>query len=367
MIKSLDILNFQAHKESHFDFVPGVNVITGQSDAGKTSSMRSMQWAMTNRPTGDAFKNWDASPKDSIAVEITLDNGSVALTRENGKNTYLLTKNGEEQSFSAIKTDVPEEIKQLLNLPEGNIQTQHQSYFLLQDSPGEVARKLNELIGLDIIDTMFKNINSKIREASSEATRLKSDRDRIENELENFVNLAAIEKLITSIEKNEAIASGIVSTLYDLKKSAATLTAIKNERQRLSKILVLEPLVNKINVKIEQVLDLKNKQINLISFLVTLRDIKSMREEDKAWIELEPYYNVMQAKIQTLKETKERKGQISSAYLVLTNIRKSKQMETNRMEAFQTSYTDLLLEAKICPTCGTKMDSKKIISIMKEL
>lgn len=367
MIKSLDILNFQAHKESHLDFVPGVNVITGQSDAGKTSIMRSMQWTITNRPTGDAFKNWSASPKDDIAVEIVLDNASIALTRENGKNTYLLTKDGEDQSFSAIKTDVPEEIKQTLNLPEGNIQTQHQSYFLLQDSPGEVARKLNELIGLDIIDTMFKNINSKIREATGQITLFKSERDRIEKELEKFSNLDKIEKLITSIEKNEAIASGITSALNDLTKSAATLMYIKTERQRESDFLALESFINKINSKIEQVLNLKNKQINLISLLVNLKDIKSMREEDNAWIELEPYYNTMQAKIQTLKEIKERNQKISSAYLVLKNIQKSRQIEINRLEAFQTSYTDLLLEAKICPTCGTKIDAKKITSIMKEL
>lgn len=367
MIKSLDILNFQAHKESHLDFVPGVNVITGQSDAGKTSIMRSMQWTITNRPTGDAFKNWSASPKDDIAVEIVLDNASIALTRENGKNTYLLTKNGEDQSFSAIKTDVPEEIKQTLNLPEGNIQTQHQSYFLLQDSPGEVARKLNELIGLDIIDTMFKNINSKIREATGQITLFKSERDRIEKELEKFSNLDKIEKLITSIEKNEAIASGITSALNDLTKSAATLMYIKTERQRESDFLTLESPMNDLSAKIKKFLELQNKRLVLTSYLTTLKDIADMREEDKAWIDLEPYYNVIQAKIQTLKETKERKQKISSSYVVLANIRKSRQMETNKMEAFQISYTDLLLETKICPTCGTKIDAKKITSIMKEL
>lgn len=367
MIKSLDILNFQAHKESHFDFVPGVNVITGQSDAGKTAVMRSMQWVMANRPTGDAFKNWDASPKDDIAVEITLDNASVALTRENGKNTYLLTKDGVDQSFSAIKTDVPEEIKQVLNLPEGNIQTQHQSYFLLQDSPGEVARKLNELIGLDIIDTMFKNINSKIRETTGQISMLKSERDGIEKELEKFANLDKIEKLITSIEKNEAVASGIASSLNDLTKCVATLTNIKTERQRLLPFLDLEVPVNLLMEKITEVSLLKQKRQGLENILNSYKRIQEAKEEDGAWIELEPHYNVIQAKIETLKVIKEQKQKISSAYLVLTNIQKSRQMEINKLEGFQTSYADLLLEAKICPTCGTVIDENKVAAIMEEL
>ena len=42
MIKSVGIVNFQSHEETAIEFSPGLNVIAGGSDAGKSSILRAI-------------------------------------------------------------------------------------------------------------------------------------------------------------------------------------------------------------------------------------------------------------------------------------------------------------------------------------
>jgi exonuclease SbcC len=147
MIKSLEISNFQSHKDSAFEFSDGVNVITGSSDSGKSSVIRSLIWILKNRPTGDSIKNWDASDKEDVSVALEFDNGWITKKRTKTKSQYLT----EDGIYEALRSDVPEEIQKISNITDFNLQTQHQPYFLLQDSPGEVARKLNDLVGVSVL------------------------------------------------------------------------------------------------------------------------------------------------------------------------------------------------------------------------
>ncbi len=55
MIKSAKLINFQSHIDSLLEFHSGVNSITGQSDSGKSSILRAINWVIHNKPSGDAF------------------------------------------------------------------------------------------------------------------------------------------------------------------------------------------------------------------------------------------------------------------------------------------------------------------------
>ena len=50
MIKSIHVVGFQSHADSTIEFDPGVNVLIGQSDSGKTAVVRALDWALNNRP-----------------------------------------------------------------------------------------------------------------------------------------------------------------------------------------------------------------------------------------------------------------------------------------------------------------------------
>lgn len=102
----MHIKNFQSHKDSHLDFHPGVDVIVGPSDSGKTAIIRALRWLVWNRPTGDAVRSWWGGD-----TEVSMSLPTSSISRIKGKeNQYTL--NG--LVFKAIGTDVPEEISKEL-------------------------------------------------------------------------------------------------------------------------------------------------------------------------------------------------------------------------------------------------------------
>lgn len=155
MIKRIHLKNFQGHGDTMIELSSGVNVITGQSDVGKSSVVRALRWLILNRPSGggDLFRRHGSGEKSTVSVEIGLDDEVSILRFRGAKNGYTVG----DKTLVAIRTDVPTEVSDLLNFGPQNLQTQHQPYFLLMDSPGDVARKLNEVCGLDVIDDCLSN------------------------------------------------------------------------------------------------------------------------------------------------------------------------------------------------------------------
>jgi exonuclease SbcC len=160
MIKKVAIQNFQIHKETELEFKEGMNVIAGSSDNGKSSIIRAIRWVLMNRPTGFAFHTHGA--KDDTAVCIVFGDYECVTRRKGEKNTGGY--HYRQDTFAALRTDVPPEIQRVLNLSDINIQSQHDPYFLLQDSPGEVAKKLNVVAGLGIIGDTIKKANNVVRD-----------------------------------------------------------------------------------------------------------------------------------------------------------------------------------------------------------
>lgn len=363
MIKSLSLENFQSHVYSALFFHKGVNVITGVSDSGKSAIIKAFNWIINNRPSGEDFKNWNASEKDQMAAEITTEDNSIAIMRNNNKTIYT-TK---DQTFSAIKTDVPEEIKNILNIADYNIQTQFQSYFLLQDSPGEVARKLNELVGLDIIDILYKNIASEIRETNSLIVSSKNERDSINEDLKKYENLADIEKIIKTIEKTYQENAVIESSLSFLKEKSTLLEEIKTERNKLNTILCLESKQISILKEIDENQITWNYINNLKTVLKNLTELKEETEEDTMWLEIEkPCIDILN-QIEQLSETSSKQNELTSSIKTFTNIKDQQKRETQKRNESKIQYMKLLTTAKICPTCASKIDQTRLKEIEKSL
>jgi recombinational DNA repair ATPase RecF len=189
MITTLKIQNFECWKEAEFEFSTGVNVIVAKpgihaSDCGKSSIIRAIQWVTLNQPADDSIiSNWCGN-KDETIVEITFDSGNtVKRLRSKSKNLYYL--NGQE--FAAFgRGNVPEEIQKVINFSDLNIQTQANSFFLLKETPGEIARYLNQIVRLDKIDSSQSYADHKIRNLNNQITNTQNNYKKKRNELKNL-------------------------------------------------------------------------------------------------------------------------------------------------------------------------------------
>lgn len=159
MIEKIQILNFQKHGKQQIKLSPGLNCITGPSDAGKSSILRALMWPATNKPAGSAFVKQGAK---ECAVRVQLEDNTVTRTRSK-ENSYTL--NGTRLvSFGA---GVPEGVEAAFNISDVNYQAQHDSPFWLTLNPGQAAAALNQLSGLDKTDVAMTRLRTAQKRAKA--------------------------------------------------------------------------------------------------------------------------------------------------------------------------------------------------------
>jgi exonuclease SbcC len=245
MIKSLAIKNFQSHKDTLIKFDPGVNVIVGSSDSGKTAIIRALRWLVWNRPTGDEMRsNWGGQTEVVVGFE---DGRKVIRKKENNINEYHRFQEnatGYHRVYKAFGTSVPEDIRKILNIREINLQQQLDNPFLLTSSPGEVAAHFNRIAGLDRIDQGIKQVNKWIRGIETTVVHKQQDVDKYTAQLEDFNHLEQFEADVEVLEEMEERRNKQRSKQLAL---ATLLDAIEKTRELmygLNEVLEDEELIN---------------------------------------------------------------------------------------------------------------------------
>jgi exonuclease SbcC len=292
MINEISIQNFQSHKQTHIVFKKGLNVITGSSDSGKSSVIRALLWVVNNRPSGDSIRNWNSSSKDGVTVNLVADNFSIEKKRLNGKSSYSYkNEEGDSIYYEAIKTDVPEEIVKNLDLSEFNIQTQHQPYFLLNDSGGEIAKKLNDLVGLSVIDNLFKNINSSITSISRELQVIELDIKEKEEAIKSTEYLEEISKEIARLDISVKEHKELQESFLEIDSALERYFAIYDESESLEVFIDSEERVNQLKELLNEYVALSDKEEELKENLDDVFEAQSDRNKyAKQLLQLESEY-----------------------------------------------------------------------------
>lgn len=268
MISKVEIQNFQAHKKSSIAFGPGVNVIRGSSDNGKSSLIRAIYWALFNRPSGTGFLTWGAAA--STFARLHFDNGAIVLREKDKKtNFYMRRINGgdtNQDKFQALRTDVPTEISDTHQLEAFNVQRQHDRYFLLQDSPGEVGRQLNEVMNLSVIGATLAAATRYVGGKKATVGQLIAEKQSLENQ---FHALPPIETLLPHIEKcNEQ-----AKLLIEFQQVSTQVAAVYGEYAAAHARFAAIPDVGELVPTVQEVvaaLGVHHEQSRAIANLTTL-------------------------------------------------------------------------------------------------
>lgn len=279
MIEELKITNFQSHKNTHIKFSPGVNVIVGPSDSGKTTMMRALIWIIRNKPSGDSFK----STWENKGTEVSTKLKDVWISRKRGKkNCYTIEEKGSTTNLKAMGQAVPQEVEQLFNISDLNLQSQFDKPFLLDSSSGEVARYLNSVINLDTIHNSLNSIGKTIRKENWQITLEEETLQKKEEELLEYEWLDEADKRLAKVEKLVDINKK--DRLNFVKLQDTTFVLLKHEKQlqATTPILKAEKKVNLLIEKNKQVKNIENKY-EALSELVS--EIKKVQEEINATLE----------------------------------------------------------------------------------
>lgn len=232
------IRNFQSHKETQIELSSTVNSLEGVSDSGKSAVLRAMLWALTNKPDGTAFAScWAKNKKGEIQAPVSVSIDNITRIRSKEFNGYIRYGVNGEERYEALKGAVPVEIERAVNIGAVNIQRQMDPPFLLSSTPGEAARYLNSLVGLEEIDTYQKALKGKSRD---NANSLKDENARLaeaEKNLAKYDWVDVAKEKVAGLEK----VCGVVEVLEsDIAALGALdeLTHLSESIQRTGRVLI---------------------------------------------------------------------------------------------------------------------------------
>tara|TARA_Y100000310_G_scaffold345185_1_gene462479 strand:+ start:20474 stop:21376 length:903 start_codon:yes stop_codon:yes gene_type:complete len=261
MINSLSISNFQSHKDSTLEFDRGVNIITGQSDSGKSAILRALNWVVNNKPSGDAFRsNWGGA----TFVEIELDDTSLYRIKDKKNNDYC----HRTEIFKSFGQDVPDEIKQLINFSPLNMQGQLESPFLLAMSGGEVARYLNKIVHLDVIDKSLFNIGRVLNKERQDCAYTCKDLEEVKEKIKEYVWIDEAEGCLVKLETFANTLECQKNRNFELQITINKIIGLEEDIEEVSKLTQYEDELNKL-IKHQELIKTNENRVGRLNVIIT--------------------------------------------------------------------------------------------------
>lgn len=208
MINSVHLKNFQCHVDRTIEFDPGINIIVGESRKGKSAIFRALLFALLNESKKTNIVNWDAKFAE---VTVGINNSIIVRTKGATRNEYKI----DDMLLKAFGVDVPDEVKKITKIDEINVERQHDPYFLISETAGNLGKYFNELVGLDCIDEAFV----KSTAIQSDTTgKLKAKKEQLDELMQKKEQLSFLEGC-----------SGAFDRLLDVNKELEGITIAERE------------------------------------------------------------------------------------------------------------------------------------------
>ena len=302
---------------------------------------------------GFGYRNYSAKTKDPFSSIIEFDdNTKIGLD----KKDYVL--NG--KTITKFGATVPYEVEDTIALNDLNIQSQHENYFLLQDTPGNVAKRLNELVNLDIIDFVLKNVNSDIRSTNKETEEYRVKVSNTKDAIDVFKRLPHVEKLVSSLEE-KVDACDADRNVLDVVQSIYTSVVLNEDKiKEIGEWLTIENSVDAIMALFLKKDEMRDSLVSVESSIETInvyqKRIDSYDHIITAESKLEKISEAIKTHDTAQKEINVVNGLLSD---LERNIEGLSVLEIEIRDKKQ-KLIDLLLSAKVCPFCGCKTTKKDI-------
>lgn len=277
MLNKIVLKQFQCHAKTTIEFDPLITTLTGKSDAGKSSIIRALRWVTSNKPDGESFIRHGET---LCSVHLQADSRVVKRVRGGGRNEYVFDSK-EYKAFG--RGTVPEEIEKFLNIGEINFQLQHDSAFWFSKSAGEVAKELNSVVNLSLIDKVLSSLSSKLRKAK---TKLEISQERLDKAKKEQASLAWVQDADRHLTRIEALEDRLAQTrsrrlsLEDLSQqatqTASRLEGLSERRLGASKAIRAG---ERLLAKTQERETLENLWQEISSTQIRVRSLKKKREK----------------------------------------------------------------------------------------
>jgi len=372
MLTDIRLTNFQAHRDRHLTFVPNVNVIVGPTNAGKSSVFRAIRWLVEHKPiTG--LQTFD---EPHTEVTIASDRGEVTRFKHPTEG-YGYKAAG--QTFVACATKQPSEVQATLGLSEINLQGQHDPPFLLTLPPGQMAKELNRIVDLSIIDKANAMAANKATRTKGELSAMETIAEKQQAELDQIAwfpsVLAQYESLVVYMQELqykqnrctllsdktlvvEALSHSLQSLdklIFDLQALADQAKAFADKKNRRAAILAATAPLADVSAKISLVnivgsglAKLKKQGEQIAAKRSRLAAIRPVAQQLAA---VKPIHGDVDGLLATGKRLAESRAKQSKLEHVLSGIADYRQAIQVACQTVSELETKIKLVREVCPTC----------------
>jgi len=343
MIKSLEVHNLQSHPDTKIEFDSGVNIIIGPSDGGKSALFRALNLVLTNRPLGDDIRSeWGG---DTIVEVVLTDGNKIKRVKSDKVNAYYLN----DVEMKAFGQNPPEEVLKVLQMDMANIQFQEEPAFLLSDTSGEVALKLNSAASFEAINKAISGLKNGVKQINSDIEYKQADLNKQQQFLSSalYKEIPEIEGTLTHIEKRY----DTVIYQYNQKRILEKLIQEISVSQTTIKKYDLDSVLKKLKIAEQNNTNIKKKeqQWHVLSHLC--HQITNFNQKTTAF----PDLRVLLDRVAELNRAmtgfsllEEKIKQLQTLIIELSD-NNAEEIEKN-IKLMETEYAELM--PNICPLCG---------------
>jgi DNA repair exonuclease SbcCD ATPase subunit len=354
MLTKIELNNFQPHKKLQTDIAP-ITIISGKSDSGKSSIVRSLQWLLYNRGSAKEFLRHGAN---EVMVSCEIDGHTV--TRSSQHNSYTL----DGVQSRVVGKSVPDDIAALFNVISDNTQTQHDPFYWFTENGSGLVAKIEDTFGLNMPAGW-------VHACKQEQNQSNRDLKQYETEQQNLIaEIAALElyekanEKLVKVDQANAILVEIRAKSDTLQKLAGGL--IKFRMGFLPRHILdgWELLVDTL-CKQQKLLDLNGQCVGLQKSIVNLPDIDKLHT---AFVR----HKTISTNVERLKTLKHAHTEVAaikplpdyipllnvlqrvlSVSVLLNNYQKRKyEAEQAKEDLIKVESQVSKLSGQLCPTCG---------------
>lgn len=354
-LRFLRIKNFKSYKLAKFTFVPGVNVITGIPQAGKTNFLRAFNWLVTNRPKGQKFRsNFAESPETSVTAGF--DDVTVSLSKKKSKAVYKV----EDREYKGFKHSVPEPVSSALNLSDLNTQFQLDQSYLITAPPGEIARTINRLTKMEPVDQWVSTLTTMINTCERDKERDKEELEKAEKHILKYAVLDDVEIGLRKVKKYELQEQSLSREYLEITDLIEQIKEVRSNKQLKETVTSASQLKNVLVKSNDRIDDLQEELDIIQSWRGYKRDkIQLKRDLEQHITTLSDYKEVTNTCDKLLKQ--------QEILLEYEESREEADRIRETMAHWIALFTDLLRTKGKCPVCFRPISEGTIDRILEEL
>lgn len=223
MITRIELTNFMSHKHTVIEPAPGLTVLVGPNNIGKSAVVAALQILCHNESSTHVIRHGERE----CLIHVTTDDGHTIEWRRKTSPSYLI----DGQQFDRLgKGNVPDELHKALRLSKAegfdiHFGTQKAPIFLLGDKEREAANFFASSSDAIRLVEIQKRHKDKHDDAKREKKALEAESKQLNAELAELEPVVEVDDRLTALEANYDDLLAVAAWLDLAEKQAVELQA----------------------------------------------------------------------------------------------------------------------------------------------